>query len=188
MKPDQLLEAILFAAAKPVPFTRLRDILHASAEEVSAALEALRVRLVSSESALVLQEHGQAYTLVTHPEAHDVAREVAKGEVDGELTRPSLETLSILAYCGPMTRPELEQIRGVQSSMILRNLMLRGLVEEREEERLGQSLYAVTFAVLNHLGIRQVTDLPDYNTLHGHANIVDTLRSLDVPAAPPLSV
>jgi segregation and condensation protein B len=106
-------------------------------------------------------------------------KKAVKHDVEGELTKPSLEALTILAYRGPMTRPELEQIRGVQSSMILRNLMMRGLVEMKEESRLGQPVYTVTLDFLKHLGIAKQSDLPRFETLSAHAAIEDVLSDLE---------
>lgn len=179
MKLESLLETLLFAAGKPLTVKRLAEITNASADEVHAALLALQSRLDGSESGIMLQQNGHAYELVTRPEAAEIVSHVVREEAAGELTRPSVETLSILAYCGPMTRPELEQIRGVHSSMILRNLMMRGLVEEKEDERLGQPMYAVTFDFLNHLGLSGVEALPDYAALRGHAAITDVLHDLE---------
>ena len=85
----------------------------------------------------------------------------------GELSRPSLEALTILAYRGPLTRPELEQIRGVHSSLILRNLLLRGLIEEKEDARLGQPLYSVTLDFLRHIGLASVEELPSTKNCAG---------------------
>jgi segregation and condensation protein B len=179
---DQLIEAILFAAAKPFTIKRLAEVTDADADDVKTALDALERRLASSGSGIQLQRNGHEVELVTRPEMVEVVSKVVQSETQGELTRASLETLTILAYRGPMTRPELEQIRGVHSSLILRNLLLRGLIEQKEDDRLGQPVYAVTFEFLNHLGLTSVEALPDYMTLHGHASVNDVLKQLD--AAP----
>lgn len=179
MNLDQILEAILFAGAKPFSVKRLAELSKQSAADVESALNGLRERLQVSGSGIMLQNNGQNYELVTRPEAADPVSQVMNEELSGELTRPSLEALSVLAYCGPMTRPELEQIRGVQSSLILRNLMMRGLVEEKEDTRLGQPMYSVTFDFLNHLGIKNVEELPDYKELHGHSTVTEVLNELE---------
>lgn len=179
MNLDQHLEAILFAAARPLNLKRLAEATKTDFATVEQSLKSLASRLEASESAIMLQQHGQMYELVTRPEVSDSVACVVGDEVAGELSRPSLETLAILAYCGPLSRPELEQIRGVHSSMILRNLMLRGLVEEKEDTRLGQPTYVVTFDFLNHLGLPGVEALPEYQTLRGHAAIADVLRGLE---------
>ena len=127
---------------------------------------------------------------MTQPDAARAVAKVVNAEISGELTRPSLEALTILAYCGPMSRAELEQIRGVQSTLILRNLMLRGLIEEQPEEKLGQPLYAVTFDFLRHLGLKSVESLPEYEELRGHSVVQDILaeNELAQPARPSQSL
>jgi len=179
MNLEAKIEAILFASAKPFSVRKLADLTGASTKEIEAALDAMKQALDEAESGVMLQKNGPEFELVTRPEAAEVVEQVVKAEAQGELTRPSLEALTILAYRGPLTRPELEQVRGVQSSMILRNLMLRGLVEEREDTRLGQPIYAVTFEFLNHLGVSSVEDLPDYESLRGHAAVSDVLAQLE---------
>jgi len=179
MKLESLLEAILFAAARPLKIKQLAEITQTEADEVKSALGSLRARLDQTESGIMLQDSGHEFELVTRPEASDAVSKVVNAEFQGELSRPSLEALTVLAYCGPMTRPELEQIRGVQSSLIIRNLMLRGLVEQKEDAKLGQPMYTVTFDFLNHLGIENVSALPHYAEMHGHSAVSDVLAQLE---------
>ena len=178
MTLDQLIESILFAAARPLSVRKLAELTETKTEEVEDALQTLKSRLEEG-SGLMLQEYGKDFELVTKPETSDAVKKVVKDEEQGELTRASLEALTILAYRGPMTRPELEQVRGIQSALILRNLMIRGLVEQKEDERLGQPTYAVTFDFMKHLGLSSVKDLPDYETLRGNAAISDMLERLN---------
>jgi segregation and condensation protein B len=181
MRPslETRIEAVLFAGARPFSLKRLAELCNAVPKEIEQALESLSSRLESS--AVMLQRAGHEVQLVTRPEFAEIVKHVVKDEMAGELTRSSLEALTILAYRGPLTRPELEQIRGVHSSVILRNLMMRGLVEEKEEARLGQPTYAVTFDFIQHLGLSRVEELPEYEELRGHENVVDVLRDLDEP-------
>lgn len=179
MKPESLLEAVLFAAARPLKVKQLAEITQLDADEVQSALGSLRTHLDERESGIMLQDNGREFELVTRPDATEAVSKVVNAELQGELSRPSLEALSILAYCGPMTRPELEQIRGVQSSLIIRNLMLRGLVEQEDDAKLGQPMYAVTFDFLNHLGIENVTSLPRYEEMRGHSTVSDVLAQLE---------
>jgi len=185
MKLDALLEAILFAAASPLGVQKLANLSEHSSEDVERALGALGDRLKDSESGLRLARSGKEVELVTVGEAAEVVAKAVRHEIQGELTRPSLEALTILAYRGPMTRPEIEQIRGVQSALILRNLMLRGLVEQREETRLGQPMYAVTLDFLKHLGISEVSELPDFETLRSNSAVEQVLQELETPEAAP---
>ncbi len=180
MTLDLTLEAILFAGAKVFSTKRLAELSGASVEDVDAALTQLDERLASSS--IMLQRVGNDVQLVTRPEHVDAVKKVATDEVTGELTRASLEALTILAYRGPLTRPELEQIRGVHSSIILRNLELRGLIEEKEDTRLGQPVYAVTFDFIRHLGLKSVEELPKYDELRGHENVMDVLKDLEQPS------
>lgn len=182
MQLEQIIEAILFACGKPLSERKLAELTGKSAEDVAAALDSLESGL--TERGIILQRYEKEVSLVSHPEAAEFVSKVAKDEEQGELTRAALEALTILAYRGPMTRPELEQIRGVQSSMILRNLMIRGLVEQKEDMRLGQATYAVTFDFLNHLGLKSIKDLPEYQELRGHTAISDMLEQLKEPDEP----
>lgn len=179
MNLDANIEAILFAGAKPFSVKRLAELTGASADEVKASIARMAEALDEAESGIMLQQNGHDVEFVTRPETAEIVKQVVKADAQGELTRPSLEALTILAYRGPLTRPELEQVRGVQSSMILRNLMMRGLVEEKEDTRLGQPMYSVTFDFLNHLGLASVEQLPEYETLRGNAAVTDVLAQLE---------
>ena len=190
MKSDALVEAVLFAAARPLTVKQLAEYTQLDEHEVVSGLEKLECRLEESQSGIQLLRHGREVELVTQPDAARAVAKVVNAEISGELTRPSLEALTILAYCGPMSRAELEQIRGVQSTLILRNLMLRGLIEEQPEEKLGQPLYAVTFDFLRHLGLKSVESLPEYEELRGHSVVQDILaeNELAQPARPSQSL
>jgi len=190
MTLDSQIQAILFVAGKPVALKKLAEWCEAEPADVKAALDELAARL--QDSGLQLLRHGAEAELVTHPGAAALVRQVIKEEEQGELTRPSLEALSILAYRGPLTRPELEQIRGVQSALILRNLILRGLVEMKSEGPLGQPTYAVTADFLRHLGLDRLESLPDYADLHEEPVVEQVLKELaepeEKPANPTLEV
>lgn len=174
MTLDAQLEAILFAVGGPLTTRRLADVAQVSVQEVEAALIVLQARLQPT-SGLQLARHTNEVELVTHPEAAELVRAVVKVEAQSELSKAALEALSILAYRGPLTRPELEQIRGVQSAIILRNLMVRGLVEAREESRLGQPMYQVTMDFVKHLGLSRLEELPDFAALHHHPTVEQVL-------------
>jgi len=178
MNLDALLEAVLFATAQPMSVKKLAELVTRDAKDVEGALDALQTRLESSGSGTTIVRSGQMAELVTHPDAAGLVRSVLKQEMHGELTKPSLETLAILAYRGPLTRPEIEQIRGVQSALILRNLLLRGLIEQKEDARLGQPMYAVTVAFYKHIGVSGAEELPDYESLRGHSAVEQALNEL----------
>ncbi len=182
---DALIEALLFAAGKPLTRKKLVELTKSSENDVNEALAVLAGRL--QHGGTQVMEHGNDIELVTRPDFAEAVRAVSVLEAQGELTRPSLETLAILSYRGALTRPEIEQIRGVQSSLILRNLMIRGLVEQREDTRLGQPIYAVTTDFVKYLGVNSLESLPDYATLHAHPTVERVLAELESSPVSPMS-
>lgn len=162
------LESILFVASKPLGSKKLLKALNVSAEDLRAALEDLRAKYNNPESGIMLLQNNDEWQLVASADNQAVTENFVKAEVSGELTRPQLETLTVISYCGPITKPELEQIRGVNCALILRNLMMRGLVKEQDNAANLLPTYEVTMDYLRHLGLNSLTDLPDYATLHNH--------------------
>lgn len=162
------LEALLFVASRPLTFKKLAELTKADVKAVSAACDELAHEYASAERGLQLQRQGSEVQLATHADASAVVATFLKAERSGELSRPSLETLTIVAYRGPITKAELDLIRGVNCSLILRNLMVRGLVEGHDDHAAGVTRYSVTFDFLQHLGLRQASELPDFERLNAN--------------------
>jgi segregation and condensation protein B len=114
--------------------------------------------------------------------AHVVAT-FLKEQRSGELTRPALETLTIVAYRGPVAKSEIDLIRGVNCSLILRILLIRGLITAREDQDRMVTLYEISFDFLRHLGIREVRELPQYHELHTDLKLQDFLKSVQTDIA-----
>lgn len=171
------LETILFVASKPLTTSKLAKLLNSSEEEALGVLNELRNKYGSENSGIVLFHNNDEWQLVAHPDNKTVAENFVKAEITGELTRPQLETLTVISYCGPITKPELEQIRGVNCSLILRNLLMRGLIKEKDGESSLIPQYEVTMEYLQHLGIASLEDLPEYAALHDHEFITKTLEN-----------
>lgn len=169
------LESILFVASKPLSLKKMMEALHLSEESVREGLDILKQKYAPETSGVVLIEYDDEWQLATHPENHVAAEQFLKTEISEELTRPQLETLTVISYCGPLTKAELEQIRGVNCSIILRNLMMRGLVEELEDSADILPRYRVTMEYIRALGITCIEDLPRYAELHRHEYIVHSL-------------
>ena len=169
------IETILFVASKPVTVKRMAKLLNTDEKSVENCLVELRQKYQAENSGIVIFQNNDEYQLVAHPDNRSVAEHFVKVEISGELTRPQLETLTVISYCGPITRPELEQIRGVNCSLILRNLLIRGLVKESGADMALLPSYEVTMEYLQHLGLADLKDLPDYATLHNHEFISKTL-------------
>lgn len=160
------LESLLFVSSKPFAISQLQKVLSFSAEEMTSALKALEQKFNHSDSGIYLLQHEGQVQFVTPLEEADFIKTFLKQEATGELTRPSLETLTIIAYKGPITKPEIEQIRGINCSLILRNLLIRGLIEEKEEKQRLQPIYSVSLDFLQHLGLTSLEELPEYASLH----------------------
>jgi len=169
------IEAILFVTGKPIVVDRIVKISAADKQQVESAIEELKTKLNTDESGLHLIEHDGKLQLVTNPAFGDVIQTLVKEEVAGELTRPSLETLTIIAYRGPVSKPEIEQIRGINCSLILRNLLIRGLIEERDDPNQLQPVYLLANNFLRHLGVHSIKDLPNYQELRQHESIEQVL-------------
>ena len=175
---NRTVEAILFASGKPVPLSLLKTALGITAAEVEKNIEELKKKFNTPESGIhVLTLEGKVQ-LVSNPEEGERVAGFLKQELSGELTRPSLETLTIIAYRGPITKPEIEQIRGVNCSLILRNLLMRGLIEENEDKTRLQPVYAVSPDFLRHLGLHDLGELPEYATFHHNEKIDSMLEEL----------
>jgi segregation and condensation protein B len=179
------IESVLFVANRPMSVKKLTEVTGASKEDVNAALDEIAaVRNVDGSGVRLLRNAGEAQ-LSTSPENSKMVQEYLKDETTGELSKPSLETLTIVAYRGPVTKAELEQIRGVNCSLILRNLLMRGLVEVEGEPYDPRAIFRVTMDFVRFLGVASVEELPDYDKLRSHENIVRVLEAATKPAAAP---
>ncbi len=169
------IESLLFIAARPMNVKKLAEICEASKEDVVKALDELAGFYNQGERGIRLLRNGNDVQMTTAPDASRMVQDFIKDETTGEMTKPSLEALTVIAYRGPITKAELEQIRGVNCSLILRNLMMRGLVEMNGEPGEPQTTYRVTMDFLRFLGVAGVEDLPDYDKLSSHENVTRIL-------------
>lgn len=172
----QLVESILFIAARPLTIAKLIEITGSSNADVGSALEALMEKYRASSGGIQLNRLGQSYQLATVGETAEVVQKFLEEEEKKELTKPSLETLTIIAYRGPVTKAELERIRGVHCGLILRNLLIRGLIETLPPGPSGESRYHVTFDFLHYLGLREPQELPEYVALNGDEHMKKILE------------
>ena len=170
------LESLLFVSSQPISFKKLAHLLQVGEEEISRAVQELLEEYKLQNRGIQVMENGKKVEMVTHPENIDLVQNFLKEELSSELTPIGLETLTIIAYRGPITKLELEQIRGVNCSLILRNLMIRGLVEEEKgDEKRMITKYKVSFDFMRYLGINKIEELPDYQNLHTHESLVTLL-------------
>lgn len=172
MNLSALLESILFVSQKPLTAQKLASISGKSLKEVKETMQVLCEAYAQSGRGIVLLYNDGEYQLASHPSASEVIQVYLQEESIGELTRPALETLSVIAYRGPVAKSEIEMIRGVNCSLALRNLMIRGLVEEDSTKDSDEKSYRLSFQFLRHLGISESSHLPDYARLHSDASII----------------
>lgn len=169
------IEAILFAVAKPLPFKQIAKQLGIAEELVTEAVNEIRAKRNIDESGVHIIVQDEKVQLVTNPAVGEEVALFLKQEASGPLTRPSLEALTIIAYRGPITKPEIEQIRGVNCSLILRNLLIRGLVEEKDDLERLQPVYTISLEFMRKLGIDTVDAFPDYASFHTNEKIDELL-------------
>jgi segregation and condensation protein B len=180
------IESLLFVSSRPLSARRLAEVTGHDKKEVQSALEELIKEYdARPESGLAILRNGDEVQFATAPAHADLVKDFLKDETFGELTRPALETLTIVAYRGPLTKAELEQIRGVNCSLILRNLLIRGLVETIDGSAPGVQNFRVTFDFVRYLGIREVAELPEYETLRSDENLRKLIEGAAKPKAAP---
>lgn len=164
MDYSALIEALLFYKNEPVSIRELARMLSVSEEDVRNALKMLEEKLQGRGFALMQKDDTVA--LATAPEAAQYIEALRKEELSKELGKAALETLTIIIYRAPVARAEIEYVRGVNSTFILRNLLVRGLIEKIPNKQDQRSfLYRPTVALLSMLGITRIEEMPEYATV-----------------------
>lgn len=171
------IESLLFLESKPFSFAQISKVCGVKKEEVVAAIEHLQSQYADRKGGVQLVVDQNRAQLTTSQHNTAFVSEYLKAESTAELTRPSLETLTIIAYRGPVPKSEIELIRGVNCSLILRNLLIRGLVEQTSETDAGSPVFAVTTDFLRHLGVSHARDLPDYEELNKNVHLDELLSA-----------
>jgi segregation and condensation protein B len=156
----KIVEGLLFVASEPVTIDHLASVIECSSDDMERALEQLKESC--RDRGMRLQRKGKKVQLVSAPELTDYIERFLELSVSGKLSTPALETLAIVAYRQPITRPEIEAIRGVNSDGVLRTLLSKGLVEEVGRlDTVGRpTLFGTTFEFLRYFGLEDMVDLP----------------------------
>ncbi len=187
----QVIEALLFSAQKPLTTREMKDAIKGAGDSdellpnefakvteanISAALEQLKVEYIEQQHAFQLVEKAEGWQLASEPAYAQWVRQLFPASKPHRLTPPSLETLAIIAYRQPITRADVEAVRGVAVEGVLQNLMERGLVRiaGRAEVPGRPLLYETTQFFLEHFGLRNLDELPN----------ADELRKRYLPTAP----
>jgi segregation and condensation protein B len=184
----KVIEALLFSAQKPVSIREIATAIKGAEDEtspnefsrvreaeVAAALEQLKIEYIEQERAFQLIEKAEGWQLATDPQYGQWVRQLFPAPKPARLSAPALETLAIIAYRQPITRADVEAVRGVNIDGVLQTLMERGLVKiaGRAEIPGRPLLYETTQFFLDHFGLRNLDELPN----------VEELRRRDLPVA-----
>jgi segregation and condensation protein B len=195
MNLSRVIEALLFSAQKPLSTREMttaikgaeddraadgvKDFSRVREAEIAAALEQLKIEYVQQERAFQLVEKAEGWQLVTEPQYAPWVRQLYPGPKAARLSAPALETLAIIAYRQPITRADVEAVRGVNIDGVLQTLMERGLVKiaGRAEIPGRPLLYETTQFFLQHFGLRNLDELPN----------VEELRKQNLPVSQPVA-
>jgi len=160
------IEALLFVSPRAVTAGKMAAVLRVTPREVEKALRNLEI-LFKNRGIHLQKNHGQ-YQLTTVPETSQIVEDFLNLEVTTRLTKASLETLAIIAYQQPITRPMIDSIRGVNSDSVIKTLLSKGLIEETgRSERPGRPiLYTTSPEFLQYFGLSSITDLPTLTLPH----------------------
>ncbi|MCR4279732.1 MAG: SMC-Scp complex subunit ScpB [Candidatus Zambryskibacteria bacterium] len=157
------IESVLLFKNEPVTFTELAKMLGISKDKIQEAVSKLQEQY--SDRGIVIVSDGESISFGTSPENSDLIERIQKEELSRELGRAGLETLAIVLYRGPVSRREIDHIRGVNSGFILRSLLIRGLVERADVAGERSYSYKPTLKLLEHLGVTRREDLPEYGSV-----------------------
>lgn len=160
MSLDAQIEALLFYNNEPMQLTAIAKLLNTSEDTIIESIHILKQNL--ENRGLVLIENDSSVLLSTSPEASELIKNLRKDELSKDLGKAGLETLTIILYKGPASKRQIDYIRGVNSGSILRNLLIRGLIEKVEQKGERSFTYQATFELLQYMGITQKEDLPEY--------------------------
>lgn len=159
MTLESKIESVLLFKNEPISVSELAKWLGEKSESIKTALSNLSESY--KDRGMVLVSDGEFVSLGTHPEATSLIEKLQKEELSRELGRAGLETLAIVLYKGPISRREIDHIRGVNSSFILRALLVRGLIERVEGTERSYT-YKGTLKLLQYLGVSKQEDLPEF--------------------------
>ncbi len=159
---ENKIESVLLFKNEPVSLVELSKLLDVSRENLQLSISNLQKEY--TDKGIVIVTDGENISFGTHPGNSELIETLQKEEFSRELGRAGLETLSIVLYRGPISRREIDHIRGVNSGFILRNLLVRGLVERTDVAGERSFSYKPTLKLLEHLGVTRIEDLPEYTT------------------------
>jgi segregation and condensation protein B len=173
---SQKIEAILFWKAEPVSIEKLAKFLECDSESIKKGLDELQNNL--NNRGLTLVQTDSDVMLGTAKELSPLIEKLTKEELIRDLGKAGLETLSIILYQGPISRADIDYIRGVNSQFIIRNLSIRGLIERVDNPKDMRSfLYKPTLQLLAHLGVNNISDIPEFEKVRRE---IDSFKNSEI--------
>lgn len=173
---EAIVESLLFLSPDPVTAAALADACEVEEDEALAALTRLREAYVTQGRGLVLRQLGGGWVLSSHPDAEDAARRLLARPRTPPLNAAQAETLAIVAYLQPVSRPEIARIRGVSAESATASLLERGVIEESGRSQFGAALYRTTDLFLVLFGLDSLKELPDVSAFDPSPELEEELR------------
>lgn len=162
-----IIESLLFVSGEPLSIKKISKIAGKSESEVEEAIGQLAYDYKNNHRGFCIVRKEDEVQFVSAPEFKEYIHKLVKSDLEEDLSRATLEVLAVVAYRGPISRAQIEEVRGVNCSFTLRNLLIRGLVERIENPNDSRSyLYKISFDFLKYLGLGNVKELPDYADLN----------------------
>ena len=158
----RVIEAVLFISSGSIPSEQLAKFLEISQDDLAALIEQINTEL-ETEHGLRIMTHNKRVQMTTAPDLAPMLEEFLGLEITTTLSRAALESIAIIAYKQPVTRPQIDEIRGVNSDGVVRTLLSRGLIQEMgRAETLGKPiLYGTTEDFLHYFGLKSLEELPN---------------------------
>jgi len=176
------IESLLFVSGEPVKLAKIAKICEVPKDDVSREIGALNADYKNSESGFFIIQKDDSAQLGTNPRNSEIVSRLISGELQADLSRSALEVLAIIAYRGPITRVQIDTVRGVNCSYVLRGLMVKGLVGRKETADIRGYLYEISFDFLKSLGIANVQELPDWENLSKNEKVEELLNNSEQEA------
>lgn len=167
LQQKSLIESLIFASAEPITLKQLVQITGLKDPEILNAIGQLKDEYEARNSGLRIVEVAEGYQMVTNRDFSPWIRRLRKDNLSSKLSQPALETLAIVAYKQPLTKLEIDQIRGVNSEGAVRSLVEKRLIKiVGKKEAPGRPfLYGTTQDFLQHFGLKNLMDLPPLNDM-----------------------
>jgi len=176
-KLKSIIESILFISGEPVKISKIAKITEAPKPEIENAIMVLQGEYSGNRGLSIIKKEDEVQ-MASSPDNSSFITDLVKSEVQENLSRAALEVLSIAAYRGPLSRMDIDAIRGVNSTFTLRSLLMRGLVERVENPKSARSyLYKISFDFLRHLGLDDISKLPDWEKLSRDSRIENIIEN-----------